>query len=62
MNIIMSYFCFLSVQTVNFCGHIARYGQWSLHPLRFASPPFRRGGPLSPKGCFACKEPRGWRA
>ncbi len=25
MNIIMSYFCFLSVQTVNFCGHIARY-------------------------------------
>ena len=39
MNIIMSSFCFLSVQTVNFCGHIARYGQWSLHPLRFASPP-----------------------
>ena len=48
MNIIMSYFCFLSVQTVNFCGHIARYGQWSLHPLRFASPPFRGGAqPLS---------------
>ena len=48
MNNIMSYFCFLSVQTVNFCGHIARYGQWSLHPLRFASPPFRGGAqPLS---------------
>jgi hypothetical protein len=48
MNIIMSYFCFLSVQTVSFCGHIARYGQWSLHPLRFASPPFRGGAqPLS---------------
>ena len=48
MNNIMSYFCFLSVQTVNFCGHIARYGQWSLHPLRFASPPFRGGvQPLS---------------
>ena len=44
----MSYFCFLSVQTVSFCGHIARYGQWSLHPLRFASPPFRGGvQPLS---------------
>ena len=48
MNNIMSYFCFLSVQTVNFCSHIARYGQWSLHPLRFASPPFRGGvQPLS---------------
>ena len=48
MNNIMSYFCFLSVQTVNFCGHIARYAQWSLHPLRFASPPFRGGAqPLS---------------
>ena len=48
INIIMSSFCFLSVQTVNFCGHIARYGQWSLHPLRFASPPFRGGAqPLS---------------
>ncbi len=48
MNIIMSSFCFLSVQTVKFCGHIARYAQWSLHPLRFASPPFRGGAqPLS---------------
>ena len=48
MNDIMSYFCFLSVQTVNFCGHIARYGQLSLHPLRFASPPFTGGAqPLS---------------
>ncbi len=44
MNNIMSYFCFLSVQTVNFCGHIARY----LRPLRFASPPFCGGAqPLS---------------
>ena len=43
MNIIMSYFCFLLVQAVSFCGHIARNGQWSLHPLRFASPPFRGG-------------------
>ncbi len=59
MNIIMSYFCFLwlspsgrrakpSVQTVSFCGHIARYAQWSSPPLRFASPPFRGGArPLS---------------
>ena len=48
MNNIMSYFCFLSVQTVSIFGHIARYGQWSLHPLRFASPPFRGGAqPLS---------------
>ena len=32
-------FRFLSVHTVSIFGHIARYGQWSLHPLRFASPP-----------------------
>ena len=25
----MSYFCFLSVQTVSFCGHIARYAPLS---------------------------------
>ena len=33
MNIIMSYFCFLSVQTVNFCGHIARYAPLSANIL-----------------------------
>ena len=44
----MPSFRFLSVQTVSIFGHIARYGQWSLHPLRFASPPFRGGAqPLS---------------
>ena len=48
MNIIMSSFCFLLVHTASPFGHIARYGQWSLHPLRFASPPFRGGAqPLS---------------
>ena len=31
MNNIMSYFCFLSVQTVNFCGHIARYAHLSVN-------------------------------
>ena len=41
-------FRFLSVHTVSIFGHIARYGQWSLHPLRFASPPFCGGAqPLS---------------
>jgi len=43
MNIIMSSFCFLLVHTASPFGHIARYGQWSLHPLRFASPPFTGG-------------------
>ena len=33
MNIIMSYFCFLSVQTVSFCGHIARYAHLSANIL-----------------------------
>jgi len=33
MNNIMSYFCFLSVQTVNFCGHIARYAPLSVNIL-----------------------------
>ena len=33
MNIIMSYFCFLSVQTVSFCGHIARYASLSANIL-----------------------------
>ena len=33
MNITMSYFCFLSVQTVNFCGHIARYAPLSANIL-----------------------------
>ena len=33
MNIIMSYFCFLSVQTVSFCGHIARYAPLSANIL-----------------------------
>ena len=33
MNIIMSYFCFLSVQTVSFCGHIARYAPLSVNIL-----------------------------
>ena len=33
MNIIMSSFCFLSVQTVNFCGHIARYAPLSANIL-----------------------------
>ena len=33
MNNIMSYFCFLSVQTVNFCGHIARYAPLSANIL-----------------------------
>ena len=33
MNIIMSYFCFLSVQTVNFRGHIARYAPLSVNIL-----------------------------
>ena len=48
MKIIMSYFCFLSVHTASPFGHIDHYGQWSLHPLRFASPPFRGGAqPLS---------------
>ena len=32
MNIIMSYFCFLSVQTV-ICGHIARYAPLSANIL-----------------------------
>ena len=40
MNNIMSYFCFLSVQTVNFCGHIARYGQWSYTPSASLLPRF----------------------
>ena len=40
MNIIMSSFCFLSVQTVNFCGHIARYGQWSYTPSASLLPRF----------------------
>jgi len=33
MNIIMSYFCFLSAQTVSFCGHIARYAPLSANIL-----------------------------
>jgi len=33
MNIIMSYFCFLSVQTFSFCGHIARYASLSANIL-----------------------------
>ena len=33
MNIIMSSFCFLSVQAVNFCGHIARYAPLSANIL-----------------------------
>ena len=33
MNIIMSFFCFLSVQTVSFCGHIARYASLSANIL-----------------------------
>jgi len=43
MNIIMSSFCFLLVHTASPFGHIARYAQWSLHPLRFASPPLTGG-------------------
>ena len=58
MNIIMSSFCFLSVQTVSFCGHIARYGQWSLHPLRFASPPFTGGAQPSSADTLPSKEIR----
>ena len=33
MNIIMSYFCFLSVQTASFGGHIARYAPLSVNIL-----------------------------
>ena len=33
MNNIMSYFCFLLVQTASFCGHIARYASLSANIL-----------------------------
>ena len=50
----MSYFCFLSVQTVSFCGHIARYAPLSADILpskqiqksdsgNFQNPPIMNG-------------------
>jgi len=51
-------FRFLSVHTVSIFGHIARYGQWSLHPLRFASPPFRGGAQPSSADTLPSKEIR----
>ena len=39
----------LSPRNIGFIGHVARYGWWSLHPLRFASPPLSgEGNPLQP--------------
>ncbi len=55
---VLPFFRFLSVHTVSIFGHIARYGQWSLHPLRFASPPFTGGAQPSSADTLPSKEIR----